>query len=395
MRNGSPLWLLIPHSSLNGKLMAEEKNESKATFSISKGKALAGILTVLTSAGIGGYYYFQSEEPPPPPKAVVVKEPEPMRGIGFINLNAVRSSLDKDGRLAELTSLETRLKLELKDALKPMLMSPPKVEDKPFEDSVWQKNAQDIISQAAEINKREKQARESYIKEHEAEYLQRRDEANNQFLNEMLNIKLKLRNADNMRLSSAEEVELKERFGELQQKRNLIQKQLKEEWDLEVDTYSKESVKEDRERLNAQAQEAMAKITEEAKQSQANAIERNKTAMEKAMQESKERQDKRQQLMTELQKVSRERIELENNIFDSISDLTAKLAVIHRLEMVVAVKDVRLNAENLWNINNGLSDLSQSPNFNIQSDSANEPLVITSSDAVDLTDELLKELQEQ
>ena len=48
--------------------MAEEKNESKAAFSISKGKALVGILTVLTSAGIGGYYYFQPEEPPPPPR---------------------------------------------------------------------------------------------------------------------------------------------------------------------------------------------------------------------------------------------------------------------------------------------------------------------------------------
>ena len=113
------------------------------------------------------------------------------------------------------------------------------------------------------------------------------------------------------------------------------------------------------------------------------------------MQESKERQERRQQLMTELQKVSRERIELENDILESISDLTAKLAVIHRLEMVLAVKYVSLNAKNLFNMDNTLSASSSSPNFDVQFEAVNEPLIITSSDAVDLTDELLKELQGQ
>ena len=375
--------------------MAEEKNESKAAFSISKGKALAGILTVLTSAGIGGYYYFQPEEPPPPPKAVVVKEPEPMQGVGFIDFDAVKSSLDKDGHLAELTSLESRLKLELKDALKPMLISPPKVEDKPFDDSVWQKNAQTIISQAAEISKRKKQIAEEYTKTSEAEYFKKRAEANNRFLNDILSIKLKLQNVDNMRLTSDEVADLEKRLGEIQAERNLVQKQLKDEWVQEIVAYAEEAVKEDREKLRVQAEEAKLKITEEAKQAQIDAIERNKAAMEKAMQESKERQDRRQHLMNELQKVSRERIELENNIFDSISDLAAKLAVIHRLEVIIAVKDVSLNTESLWNIDNSLSASSQSLDFNVHFNAENEPLIITSSEAVDLTDELLKELQGQ
>ena len=376
--------------------MAEEKNGKQATSSISKGKALAGILAVLTSAGIGGYHYFQAEEPlPDPPKAVVVKEPEPMQGVGFIDLDAVRSKLDKDGRLAELTSMETRLKLELKDALKPMLMTPPKVDDKPFEDSVWQKDAQTVISQAAEISKRKKQIAEEYTKETQAEYFKKRDEANNRFLNDILNIKLKLQNADNMRLTSDEIDELNKRLAEIQSERNLIQKQLKDEWVLEIATYAEEAVKEDEKKLREQAKEAKIRITEEAKQAQIDAIERNKAAMEKAMQESKERQERRQQLMTELQKVSRERIELENDILESISDLTAKLAVIHRLEMVLAVKYVSLNAKNLFNMDNTLSASSSSPNFDVQFEAVNEPLIITSSDAVDLTDELLKELQGQ
>ena len=75
--------------------------------------------------------------------------------------------------------------------------------------------------------------------------------------------------------------------------------------------------------------------------------------------------------------------------------MAAKLAVIHRLEVIIAVKDVSLNTESLWNIDNSLSASSQSLDFNVHFNAENEPLIITSSEAVDLTDELLKELQGQ
>ena len=389
MRNGSPSYdFLIPHSSFNGKLMAEEKNKTKTTSSIGRGKILAGLLTVLTSAGIGGYHYFQSEESPPPSKLEIVKEPEPAQGIGFIDLTTVKNSLDKEGRLAELSSIETRLKLELKDALKPMLMSPPKVEQKPFDDSVWQKNAQAVISERAEIEKRKKQIAKKYKEDTEAEYLKRRDDANNKFLNEVLNIKLKLQNADNMRLTSAEISEMEKRLEEIKIERNQIQKKLMDEWTQEIFAYAEEAVKADDEKLSALAEEAKAKITEEAKQAQAAAIERNKNLMEKAMQESKTRQDRRQKLMTELQSITKERSELEGKMMDNIGDLAAKLAVIHKLKLVLAVKGVRLNIESPY-----LESLS--PSLDVDVLSTKEPLIITSTNAVDLTDELIKELQEQ
>ena len=391
MRNGSLLRFLIPHSSLNGNLMAEEKNGNKATSSISRGKALAGILTVLTSAGIGGYYYFQEEPPPAPAKIEVVREPEPVQGIGFIDLDVVRSSLDKDGRLAELISQETRLKLELKDALKPMLMTEPKVEQKPFDDSVWQKNAQAVISEAAEIQKRKKQAAEEYRKATEADHIKKRDEVNAQFLNEVLNIKLKLQNADNMRLTKDQIDELESRLGEIQEQRNLAQRQLMEEWVKEIAAHAEESIKDDVERLKTQAQESKEKITQEAKQAQTTAIERNKAAMEKAMQESRTRQDKRQQLMAELQSVTKERAELEEKMMDSMSDLAAKLAVINKLALVLAVKDVSMNK--YISLPSDLSSTFIVDNTVFAADK--EPLIIPSTGAVDLTDKLVKELQRQ
>ncbi|MBR2179830.1 MAG: hypothetical protein IJ862_05505 [Selenomonadaceae bacterium] len=392
MRNGSPLWLLIPHSALNGKLMAEEKNETKAASSIGKGKALAGILAVLTSAGIGAYHYFQPEETPPAPsKTEVVKEIEPAEGIGFIDVEIVNDTLDKEGHLAELIKLETRLKLELKNALQPVLMSPPKVEQKPFDDSVWLKNAQTVISEAAEIEKRRKKIAEEYMKSSEAEYFRKRDDVNNQFLNEILNIKLKLQNADSMRLTTAEKTELNNRLEEIQGQRNLVQKELKEEWVKEIADYANQAVKADEEKLKAKYQETKEKITEEARKTQEAAIERNKTLMEQAMQESKTRQDRRQKLLTELHDVTKERTELEGKMLDDISDLAAKLAVIHRLKLVLAVKDVRLNIDTP-------SLAVQSTTFSTDSvgfAATNEPLIVTAANSVDLTDELIKELQEQ
>ena len=370
--------------------LMEEKTEIKKTPPKRKGKIIAGMLTILTAAGIGGYNYFQAEEPPPPPapKAKVIEEVETVQGIGFIYLDMVKDSLDDDGHLSELTRLETRLKLELKDALKPALMSPPKVEQKPFDDSVWQKNAQTIISEAAEIEKRQKQAAEDYRKATEAEHLKKRDEINNQFLNEVLNIKLKLQNADSMRLTAEQVEELENRLEEIQVQRNAIQKQLMDEWVQEIAVYAEEAVKEDANKLRAQAQESMAKITEEAKQAQTAAIERNKTLMEQAMQESKARQDRRQQLMKELQSVSKERSELENKLLNNISDFTAKLAVIHKLTLILAVRQVELNIDIP-------TFTAQSPTFYTDFLTSAEPVIIPSSSAVDLTDELIKELKRQ
>ena len=256
--------------------MAEEKNENKAASSISRNKLIVGMLAVLTSAGIGGYHYFQTEEPPPPIEKKTIKEAEPVQGIGFIDIAIIKDALDKDGQLAELTSLETRLKLELKDLLKPMLMNPPKIEQKPFDDSVWQKNAQVIISEAAEIEKRKRQAEADYRKETEAEYFKKRDEVNDRFLNEVINIKLKLQNADNMRLSSAQVNELKKQLVELQEQRNQAQRQLLNARNQDVETFANEAVKADKESLRVQFEEAKTKITEEAKQTQSAALERNK-----------------------------------------------------------------------------------------------------------------------
>ena len=345
-------------------------------------KIYVALLTAAAMSGSVGYIYYNNYVAKTPDSEPVqskqVKESQPALGIGIIDFDVILENLpNDDGRLSELRSLETRLKLELSDAMKPVIISPPKVEENIFDDSIWQKNAQTIISSAAEIERRKKQIAEDYRKATESEYLKKRDEANNKFLNEILNIKLKLQNADNMRLTDEQIKEFENRLDEIQLQRNELQRELMEQWTQEIYNYAEEAVKADAEKLRAQAQESMARVREETQKQQKAVEARNKSIMEQAMQDSVARQDKRRQLMSQLQDVSSERQKLEDEMIESIGDVASKLAVIHKLRLVL----VR-NAES------GMQS-----NFNETSTKDNSIKIFDGANTVNLTNELIKELQ--
>ena len=344
-------------------------------------KIYVALLTAAAMSGSVGYIYYNNYVAKTPSVEPVqskqINESQPALGIGIIDLDLILESLpNDDGRLSELRSLETRLKLELSNAMKPVIISPPKVEENIFDDSIWQKNAQTIISNAAEIEKRKKQIAEDYRKSTEVEYIKKRDEANNQFLNEILNIKLKLQNADNMRLTDEQIKEFENRLDEIQIERNELQRELMEKWSQEIYNYAEEAVKEDAKKLQAQVQESMAKVREETKRQREAVEARNKAIMEQAMQDSVARQDKRRQLMSQLQDVSSERQKLEDEMIDSISDVAAKLAVIHKLQLVL----VR-NAES------GIQSY-----FNESPTEDNSIKIFEGANTLNLTNELIKEL---
>ncbi|MBR1396807.1 MAG: hypothetical protein IJ563_04670 [Selenomonadaceae bacterium] len=353
-------------------------------------KLCAGIIAIITAAGIGGYNYFNTEDSSPVPKTQTPKEVIEPQGIGYIDLNRIRDRYAEGERMLDLKRRETRLQLELKYAMKPVIISPPQLETKPFDDSVWQKNAQTIISQAAEIEHKKKQAAEEYRRSTEAAYLQKRDEVNNQFLNEILNIKLKLQNADNMRLTDEKINELNKQLQELQIKRGETQGELQRQWIAEITEYAEQAVKADMERLHTEAQASMAQVKADAKQTQTLAEERNRLVMEQAMRESELRQDRRQQLLDELNQVRREYDELETKLIDEISDNVAKLAVIHKLKLVLAKRDLNENEQLLpFDLDN---DTSISLLF-VQDKFRNSgAAILADGEAIDLTDELIKEM---
>ena len=374
--------------------MEEEKSEKKQ-YPKTKRLFYIGVLAVaIAGAGIIGYNYFNSEDLNRPNQAKPIQPIEqPEKEIGFIKLKKIQAKYPDGEHLEELRHKETRLRLELKNAMKPVIITPPKVEEKPFDDSVWQKNAQTIISEVAELENRKKKAAEEYKKETEEEYLKKRDKINEQFLNEILNINLKLQNADNMRLESAEVEQLQQRLHELKKQRGETQKELFDQWVAEIANHAEESIKDDDLKLRVQAQESMNKVKEEAQRTRLEAEERNKAIMEQAMKESELRQDQRRRLMEELQETVRVRTELENKITDEIGDELSKLAYIHKLKLVLVSREMEDSEKFLP------FEFDEGVNFSSAMEKLKSPVngavILSSSNAVDLTDELIREMERQ
>ena len=332
-----------------------------------------------------GYEYMaeQPPEPKPLPPAKIVKT-----GVGYVDLARLKS-LQPDGDLmVQLEDREQFLRLELKNAMRPIAIEVPEVDSKPFDDSIWQKNAQTIISEAAEIERRKKQAAEEYRKATEAEYLQKRDENNKQFLNEILNIRLKLQNAKTMRLTDDDIRTMEARLEELQDERGKIQQALEEQWIAEIAAHAEESIKDDVAKLRAQAQESMDRVKAQAAADQAAAQARNNAIMERARAQT-ERRELQRSLNGELQEVIDRRHELEAQLIRAIEDETARLAVMNNLEVIMLRREID-DDERFYpfSFEDGLwIDLLKQPKSGA--------VIFSTSASLDLTDELIKELKKR
>ena len=340
------------------------------------------------AVGALGYEYVsdQPSAPAKPATTPAVKLERPL-GIGYVDPKRLIEADIYGDEFSLLDEREHFVRLELQNAMRPIAITEPTVEPKPFDDSVWQKNAQTIISEAAEIERRQKQAAEDYRKATEADYLKRRDEINGQFLNEILNIRLKLQNAKAMRLTEEEYNTLTARLDELQQERGEIQKQLEEQWIKEIADHAEESIKDDVEKLRAQAQQSMDKVKLQAQADREAAQARDRAVMEKA-QALTARRELIQNLSGEVEEILERRRQLEAQLLKDIDDETARLAVVHRLDLVMLKRDVAETEKFFpFDFNEYLSvDLSAS-------DEKFGAAFFPTSRTIDLTDGIIKELK--
>lgn len=307
-----------------------------------KYKILAAILSV--TVGVGLYQNFQ--EPPEPAPAVEpkkVSEPKPIQGYGVIDLEQIKAAHADGEELSELEAREKRLRLEL-DALlipyeKPKLDEPPKIDEKPFDDAAREKNMQNLISQLAELKAKRKQLTEKYRRESRAEYTRRRDEVRSVYLNRALNITLKLQNADNLRLTEEQIKNLQTELDELVAERNKKQAEMLEQWTAEINERVEKEIAPEELRIKREAEENLKRLQDEAEQKIRDTQERNKNLMETATREIEARQNRRKEILAEIDEVTKNRVELENKILDSIVEEVTKLGKLHRLEMIFVRSD--------------------------------------------------------
>lgn len=295
---------------------------------------------VLATALLGGglYMNFPSPEPVAKVEEKKVEQPKPVGGFGIIDLEQIKSKIPEGEILDELIAREKRLRLEL-DALmvpyqKPKVDEPPKIDEKPFEDSAREKNAQDFISQMAQLKAKRQSLTEKYREESRDEYVRRRDEVHEVYLNRALNITLKLQNADNLQLTEDDVKNLQDELDAIVAERNQKQYEMLTQWTAEINERVESEIAPEEARIRAEAEENLNKLQAEAEQKILETQERNKNLMEAAVKEIEARQQRRQEILAELTEVEKERTELENKILDSITEEAGKLGAMYRLEAV-------------------------------------------------------------
>ena len=346
----------------------------------------AAAMTILIG---GGIWFYNSHESPTEPVEKTADKPAPQetQGIGIIDIDRIRAAHPDGEHLEELRSTELRLRLELNAAMKIVEVPkppPPDPNAEVFDEAAWQKNAQQVISQLAALESKKKLAAEEYRKKTEPQYIERRNKIRDEFMNENMNIQLKLRNADNLRLKQEEINELLERLDQIELERNKRTEEMLKLWMAEIMKYAEDSIAEEKARLEAESKRLQAVMEEEARKKESAVNERNKNLMENALREMEDRQVRRKELFTQLTDIGRERSELEKKILDSIADKASMLAAVNRLEMVLVKRTPSLSEKYPlrhfeWN-------------FKLKEPARVGAVIFPGKDTRDLTDELIKEM---
>lgn len=338
----------------------------------------------------GGFYFHHTTEPPAKPVEEKVERPasKEAEGVGVIDLDEIQNHHPDGEQLAELQATELRLRLELNEAMRVIQLpkpAPPEINEKVFDEAAWQKNAQEVMSQLAELEMRKKLMAEEYRKKSEPQYIERRNKVRDEFMNEHLNIQLKLQNADNLHLTQEQVDELVKQLEDVEFRRNSAQKKLLEQWMAEIEKFVIDSTAAEEARLKAEAERLQREVDEQSRKKQEEVAERNRQQMEQSIRDIESRQVRRQELLSSVQRVGNERAELEQKILNSIVDKAMMLASVHRLELLL-VKRAPFDDEKFR-----LKRLRM--NFELKAPEHTGAVIFTTKKTLDLTDELIKEMQ--
>lgn len=348
-------------------------------------------VAILAASLIGGGLYVKNFHSPEPAKVEEkkIEQPKPIEGFGIINLEQIKAKIPEGEILDELIAREKRLQLELDSLMlpyqKPKIDEPPKIDEKPFQDSAREKNAQNFISQMAELKAERQRLTEKYREESREEYTKRRDAVHEIYLNRALNINLKIQNADNLSLTEDEIKTLENELDALVAERNQKQGEMLAQWAAEINERVENEIAPQEARIKAEARENLDKLQSEAEQKILETNERNKNLMEAAVKEIEARQKRRQEILAELTEVTKERTSLENKILDALTEQVGKLCAMYRLE-VVLIKRNSQPREKIFKFGGEMQ-------FKLPEKKSLGAIIFPGKNSPDLTQDLIKELE--
>lgn len=262
--------------------------------------------------------------------------------IGTMRIEEVLAAHPSYAQLQELRAEERSLTLLVRDMPAPPEIKPPEAEAAPFDDSVWQKNAQTVISTRVELERERKRLAEVYRKQTEADYEARKKAIDDEYLNAILNINLKIDNQRAMHGPRVSEEELaaeravweRERE-ELKRERGARQMALYREWQAQIRARVAARIEPQQAAWTRRAQETIDAQKAEAERLQKEAQSRNADEMGRALKEREENSAAVKRALR-LAAVRNEADALEAQIWRDVRSRAAKLAIMHHFSLVLA-----------------------------------------------------------
>ncbi|TYZ30955.1 hypothetical protein FZ041_00075 [Selenomonas caprae] len=304
---------------------------------------------------------------------------------GLIDWQKVIEAHPDHARLTKLREECKVLELETSEVEDIFTVKPPEQDPKPLEDSVWAKNALDVVGQRAELERKSKRVAAEYRAQTEAAYQEQIRAIDEEYLNDILNINIKLDNQEAMhnpldperQLAEERAIWLQQRE-QLQQERGRRQYELRQAYEQQVAAHVQQVLGPELAawRANLPQQQAQQRAAAAATQSEAD--KRNAETMQKQMelaQQVQQRLAKRQELLAKQAQLQA----LEAHILNDVAGRAAKIAILHHFTLIL-VDHPRV-------LTSFAPDLEQA-----------DPLHRTYSRAigvttVDVTDELVQEVQ--
>lgn len=355
-------------------MAAEQENSEQASTLLGKHKrqVLAGAAVVLVSLGaLWAYLMWGAVKP-----ETVVAEPV----IGVLDMQQLIKAHPDYGRLQEIQRdidhLENALALE--DIKLPQAAPTP--EKELFQEAADQKSRLDSLARhdqlVHQLNALAEEKRQELRPKFEAE----RQEAEQKYLNEMLNLRIKIDSADVLGLTSEQVQEMQVRIESLQQQRGQVVVQLSQEQEerfRQLMAQEAAGPMAELQRLEAQTKQELQQAELDKELEVQN---RNAQAMEQAVSpvESKINTAKKRALL-EGRKIQLRQIQ--DKIRNDIAGRAAKLAIMHKLTLILASPADNLRGIDYENLGAGKWEPALSPVIGINT--------------LDLTEEMLQEMKQQ
>ena len=276
---------------------------------------------------------------------IIPKAPSPtgqeMADTGLIDWQQVLQAHPDYDKLTALQAECELLELEINDVGDILSVKPPQLMEETFKESVWQKNAADVIGGRAELERKMKKLRDEYKKNTEEDYKARRQAIDEEYLNAILNLNIKLDNQESMhnpldsKASIAEEREawLQER-SRLQAERGKRQYELWQTYKAEIEAYVQKEMGPELAAWRAQLPQLREQEMAAALKTKTDADKRNAEALQKQQElalQVQERLAKRQMLVEKKADLAA----LQAHIFNDVAGKAAKVAIMHHFTLIL------------------------------------------------------------